>query len=350
MSTLELLTSKLSARHDLSPGEVAAAVECLASPDVGDDDKAAFLTALATKGETPGEVAAFAVEFRGRAVDPGLGAWSERAIDIVGTGGDHAGAFNISSLVVLVLACAGVPVTKHGNRGYTSRCGSADLLSALGVDIEAPATRQRAAMEQLGFVFLFAPAYQPAFRHIGPVRKTLAARGQRTIFNILGPLINPARPAHILLGVYASPWVSRLAGALDTLGIGAGLAVHGVLGPHHGVDELTTAAVNQVRGAGRLRNVSGEWRAGDFGLPASPFAELLGGDLAANLALTESLLAGRGPAGLADTIALNAAVGLWICGRTPSVREGINPARDLLLGGQVRRKIEAAKEFFRSKP
>lgn len=251
---------------------------------------------------------------------------------------------------MLVLACSGIPVVKHGNRGYTSPCGSADLFSALGVDIEAPAARQRAALEQLGFAFLFAPAYQPAFRHVARARKALAARGQRTIFNILGPLVNPARPAHIILGVYASPWVSRLAAALDALGIGAGLVVHGVLGSQRGIDELTTAAVNQVRGAGRLRDVDGEWRAGDFGLAAAPFAELQGGNLAVNLALTEALLAGRGPSGLVDTIALNAAAGMWICGRTPSIGDGIKPARELLLGGPVRRKLEAAREFFGSAP
>lgn len=350
MSTLELLTAKLSSRHNLSPGEVTAAAGCLATSEIGDDAKAAFLTALALKGETSEEVAAFALEFRARATDPGLAAWSGRAIDIVGTGGDHAGAFNISSLVVLVLACAGVPVVKHGNRGVTSRCGSADLMAALGVDLEASAARQGQAMAELGFVFLFAPAYHPAFRHVAPVRKALAARGQRTIFNILGPLINPARPAHVILGVFASAWVAKLAAALDVLGIGAGLAVHGVLGPRHGVDELTTASINQVHGAGRLRNISGEWGAADFGLPMAPFAELLGGDLDANLALCEAILAGRGPVGLVDTIVLNAATGLWICGRTPSIREGIKPARELLLGGAVRRKIADTRDFFRSPP
>ncbi len=349
MPNLEPLTAKLRARHHLEPAEVAAAAADLASAEVDEDVKGAFLAALSEKGESAAEVAAFAKAFRERSVDPGVGAWSARAVDIVGTGGDHQGAFNISSLVVLVLACAGVPVMKHGNRGVTSRCGSADLLAALGVDLEAAPERQRAALEQLGYAFFFAPAYHPAFRHIAPARKALAARGQRTIFNILGPLINPGRPAHIILGVFASPWVPRLASALDTLGIGAGLAVHGILGPHHGVDELTTAAVNEVRGAGRLRHISGEWRAADFGLAQAPFAELLGGDLAANLGITEAILAGRAPSGLVDTICLNAAAALWVCGRTASVREGLKPAREILLGGAVAEKIAATREFYQSK-
>src|SRR5258708_24510059 len=172
-----------------------------------------MLTALAGKGETAAEVAAFANAFRARALNPGVEAWAPRAIDIVGTGGDHAGGFNISSVVVLVLASAGVTVMKHGNRGVTSKCGSADLLAALGVNLEAPPEKLRRALDELGFVFFFAPGYHPAFKNIGPGRKALAARGQRTIFNILGPLINPGRPAHVLLGVFSAACVDRLAPA-----------------------------------------------------------------------------------------------------------------------------------------
>jgi anthranilate phosphoribosyltransferase len=346
MSHLEALTERLLARADLAPGEVESAAGELAAADLADDVKAAFLTALAAKGETADEVAAFARAFRARAVDPGVGAWSERAIDIVGTGGDHSGGFNVSSLVVLVLASAGMVVMKHGNRAVTSKSGSADLLGALGVRIDAPPEVARRALAELGFAYFFAPAYHPAFRHIGPVRRALAARGQRTVFNILGPLTNPGRPAQIILGVFAPGWVPRLAAALDSLGVAAGLVVHGEIGPGQGIDELTTATSNLVAGAGRLRAVQGTWRAADFGLTPAPFSDLLGGDLAANLALTEAILAGRGPAGLVDTIALNAAVGLWIGGRAATVREGLAPARELLLGGAVRRKLAAVREFY----
>jgi anthranilate phosphoribosyltransferase len=237
---------------------------------------------------------------------------------------------------------------KHGNRGITSQCGSADLLAALGMNLEAPPEKLRRALDELGFVFLFAPAYHPAFKHIAPVRKALAARGQRTVFNILGPLINPGRPAHLLLGVFAETWVDKLAAAVDALGTQAGLAVHGVIAPGRGIDELTTATVNRVRGFGRLRDVSGEWRAADFGLAPAPFADLLGGNLATNLAIVEALLAGHGPAGLVDTIALNAAVAMWIVGQTASVHEGVPVARELLLGGAVRNKIAATREFYRT--
>jgi anthranilate phosphoribosyltransferase len=347
MSDLSVLTSQLLARRDLTVAEASFAAVALAAPEISDEAKAAFLTALADKGESVAEVAALAQAFRGMAVNPGVETWAPTAIDVVGTGGDHAGGFNISSLVVLTLASAGVTVMKHGNRGITSKCGSADLMSALGLDLQASPEKLRRALNELGFVFFFAPAYHPAFKHIAPVRKALAAQGRRTVFNILGPLINPGRPAHVLLGAFSESWVPKLAGALDTLGAQAGVAAHGVIAPGRGIDELTTATVNQVQGFGRLASVRGEWRAADFGLPESPFDHLKGGDLAANLAIVEAVLAGRAPAGLVDTIVLNAAVGLWIVGRTPDVKSGLGLAREQLLGGGVRAKIAATREFYR---
>ncbi len=237
---------------------------------------------------------------------------------------------------------------KHGNRGITSKCGSADILAALGVNLEASPEKHRQALAELGYVFFFAPAYHPAFRHIIPVRKALAARGQRTVsLAILGPLVNPGRPGRILLGAFAPAWVRPGWRRAASSGPRRGLVAHGVIGPDRGIDELTTATVNQVRGVGRLREVAGEWRATDFGLRTAPFAELLGGDLTANLALVEALLDGRGPAGLVDTIALNAAVALWICGQAAKPAEGVARARELLLGGAVRQKIAATREFYR---
>lgn len=346
-STLPEFTAQLSASRDLTIAQVEAAAAALSASDVAEEAKAAFLTALAVKGETPAEIAAFATAFRTRAVDPGVGAWAARAIDIVGTGGDHAGGFNVSSMVVLVLASAGVTVMKHGNRGITSKCGSADLLAALGVNLEADPEKLRRALDELGFVFFFAPAYHPTFKHIAPVRKALAAKGQRTVFNILGPLINPGRPAHVLLGSFSAALVPKLAAALHELGATAGLAAHGMIAPERGIDELTTATPNRVRGFGRLSGVDGEWNAADFGLPVAPFSDLLGGDLATNTAIVEALLGGQGPAGLVDTIVLNAAVAMWIVGKVPTVREGVVPARELLLGGAVKKKIAATREFFR---
>lgn len=346
MPLLADLTAQLRTGRELAEAEVESAALALAATDESDDSKAAFLAALANKGETASEVAAFARVFRERAVNPGVEEWAPKAIDIVGTGGDHAGGFNVSSLVVLVLASAGVPVMKHGNRGITSKTGSADLLAGLGVALDAPPAQLRRALEQLGYVFFFAPAYHPSFRNIAPVRKLLAARGQRTVFNILGPLINPGRPAHVVLGVFARVWVEKLAGAFEVLGAGAGLAVHGSIDETRGIDELTTATPNHVRGFGRLRELSADWHATDFGLTFSPFSDLQGGDLATNLAITEAVLAGRGPKGLVDTIALNAAVALWVVGKTATVKEGVEYARGLLVGGAVAQKISATREFY----
>jgi anthranilate phosphoribosyltransferase len=348
MAALTDLTAKLNTRQDLHAAEVSAAAGALASPEVPDDAKGAFLTALASKGETPQEIAGLAREFRALAINPGVEPWAAQAIDIVGTGGDHAGGFNISSLVVLVVASAGVPVMKHGNRGITSKCGSADLLAGLGVDLSASPGKLRQALAQLGYAFFFAPNYHPAFKNVAVVRKSLAAQGRRTVFNVLGPLLNPGRPANVLLGVYSLPLVAKLAHALDELGQTAGLVGHGVITAAQGIDELTTATTNHVQGVGRLREMRATWRAEDFGLTPAPFADLTGGDVRANLATVEALLAGRGPAGLVDTVVLNSAVALHVVGRVASIREGLAPARELLLGGAVAAKIAATKEFYRA--
>ncbi len=346
MQDLLLLTQSLGAGRDLTADEVREVAVELASGGAPDDLKAGFLSALARKGETAAEIAAFARAFRALATDPGMAGWSDRAIDVVGTGGDQAGGFNVSSMVALVVASAGVPVMKHGNRAITSKCGSADLFEAMGVRLDATPARLREALGSLGYVFFFAPAWHPAFKRIGPVRKALAARGERSVFNILGPLLNPGRPAHILLGAASPALADKLADALEALGAKAGLAVHGVLGPGKGIDELTTATRNIVRGAGRLRSVRAEWTPESFGLASSPFSDIAGGDLAENLAIATALAAGGGPRGLADTIALNSAVALWIAGARPDARGAIGEARDLLLGGAVRRKIADTRDFF----
>ncbi len=348
MAALLEFTSRLTARQDLTPAEVREAATILATPGEADEAKAAFLVAFAEKGETPAEIAGFAQTFRELAINPGVESLAPRAIDIVGTGGDLAGGFNISSMVVLVVASAGVPVMKHGNRGITSKCGSADLLAGLGVELAAPPEKSRRAIEQLGYAFYFAPNYHPAFKHIGPVRKVLAAQGRRSIFNILGPLINPARPAHILLGVYAQPMVAKLAQTLEELGQPSGLVGHGIIDETHGIDEMTTATANRVQGVGRLREVRGTWGAETFGLPTASFDDLRGGDVTANLATVDAILAGRGASGLVDTIVLNAATALYVVGKTKAIADGLGLARDLLLGGAVRAKIAATREFYRS--
>jgi anthranilate phosphoribosyltransferase len=189
MSPLLPFITQLADNQDLTFEQISEAACALASPSCPADDKRLFLIALSRKGETAQEVAGLAMTFRQLARDPGLQDWAPRAIDIVGTGGDGYGSFNISTVSAITVAAAGVPVIKHGNRAVTSKSGAADFLAMLGVPQNPPLELLRASMEQLNFCFLFAPSFHPAFKEIMPVRKALAEEGQRTVFNILGPLI-----------------------------------------------------------------------------------------------------------------------------------------------------------------
>ncbi len=342
------LTSLLESGVDLDHGQTSAAADELASAETSADLKAGFLVALAAKGEVATEVSGLAARFRELARDPGLSEWQDQAIDVCGTGGDKMGSFNISTTVTFALAASGVPVFKHGNKSITSKCGSANLLEALGVDLMADDATLRRSMQELGFCFMFAPAFHPAFKEIMPVRQRLAAKGQRTVFNILGPLINPARPAHQLLGVFDSKLVSLMANALDQLGLESGLVVHCKLDDGRGMDELSVVGANQVHGFGALRDLVAEWPAGSFGLPSAPVGDLLGGELEDNLRILGELLDGKAPSGLENTVVYNIAAGLFAAGRHPSLEAGLGEAKELLLGGATRSKIEQTREFYAS--
>jgi len=259
-------TSRLRENEDLDTAAVSDAARALIAEEVDPAAKREFLLALAAKGETAEEVAAFATVFRSVSKEANFGQLSAEGIDVCGTGGDGTGMFNVSTVVSMVLAAAGTPVFKHGNRSITSKCGSADLLEELGFDLEASPELQKESMEKLRFVFLFAPAYHPAFKAIMPIRKALGAEGKRTIFNILGPLINPARPAMQLLGVYHPRWVEPLAEALAKLGLRRGLVVSSKITEEQFADELSCAGDNQVAAFGDLKTDSDLWKPEDFGL------------------------------------------------------------------------------------
>lgn len=345
---LNELSSLVAEGSDLSKDQAASAADLLASAEVAASDKAAFLTHLADKGELASEVAGIAMRFRELARNPGLDKWQAEAIDVCGTGGDKIGSFNISTTVTFALAAAGVPVFKHGNRSITSKCGSANLLEALGVKLDADDATLKRSMEELGFCFMFAPAFHPAFKEIMPVRQELAAKGQRSVFNMLGPLINPAAPAHQLLGVYSSGVVEMLGGTLDELGLESGLVVHSMLSDGRGMDELSVVGTNKVKGFGKLRDVAENWEAKEFGLAQADLSELLGGDLEDNLQILDNLLKGKAPKGLEDTVSLNVAAALFIVGSVPNVGEGVAAARELILGGAMERKLRETKAFYES--
>ncbi|MGB0335302.1 MAG: anthranilate phosphoribosyltransferase [Opitutales bacterium] len=349
MSFLKDITSILLSGRDMSREEAAAAALSLASPDVEADVKCAFLVALSKKGESADEVAAFASTFRDLAVDPEVGAWASDAVDVCGTGGDGAHTFNISTAVSFIVAAAGVPVFKHGNRSITSKCGSADLLEALGIKLQGSKETIHTSLEELNFCFFFAPAYHPAFREIMPVRKSLAETGQRTIFNLLGPLINPGRPSHQLLGVFAHEWVDPLASALHSLGLRAGLVVHCLPEENKALDELSCAGRNIVSGFGDLESISTLPELDTLGLRACTLDELKGGDVDMNMAMLHALFSCDTDAitpGLFDSVLLNAGAAIWASGKAIGLLEGVQVARELLLSGAVSNWLARAQSFY----
>ncbi|NBB79353.1 MAG: anthranilate phosphoribosyltransferase [Verrucomicrobia bacterium] len=349
MREVEQLTKALNEGVDLSQPQAARAAEILADSSLEIGKKSDLLIALADKGESATEVAAFAATFRDLAVDPGVEAWAAHAIDVCGTGGDGAQTFNISTAVSFIVAAAGVPVFKHGNRSITSKCGSADLLEALGFDLQASLETQKASLEMLNFCFFFAPAYHPAFKEIMPVRKALAADGRRSIFNLLGPLINPGKPAHQLLGVFSVRWVEPLAKALDALGLKSGLVAHGSPTPGQGLDELSCAGKNHLAGFGRLRGQSSFPSLGDLSLSPCDLQSLEGGGVAENLRILRALVEGdrsRINPGLRDSILLNAGAALWIADKSDSLASGVNAAREVIDSGRLKNWMQRAQSFY----
>jgi anthranilate phosphoribosyltransferase len=337
MASLKPFTTKAVAGVDLSAADVAIAVQLLLDDAIRDDDKAEFLVALARKGESAAEIAAFARQLRALAVDPGIdpARFDGVLLDVCGTGADMAHTFNISSCVMFIAAAAGVAVAKHGNRAITSRCGSADVLTALGANIELAPDAARRCLEQTGVTFFFAPAYHPAFKTIAPVRKKLAERNQRTVFNILGPLVNPARPTHQLIGIFDRALVERYIDVLRLLELRRAVVVHG-----DGLDEFTTLGENT---AAELRDgrvsVFHVRRAPTDG-PRPTLADLAGGDPAVNAQIVRDILAGAERGARRDIVALNAAVALMIAGKAPDFETAWHLACQLIASGAAREKLE----------
>ena len=350
MDSLEYFTQLLRDKQNLENNQIRLCINFLTDEKVLLRAKEDFLLSLALKGETANETAAFINYFRELARDPELHEFSDQAIDLCGTGGDRAGSFNISTFVSFILASAGVPVIKHGNRSISSKCGSADLLEAIGIPIELDTGRINESMKRLSFTFLFAPSFHPAFKHIAPVRKELAKKGIITIFNILGPMINPARPGFQLLGVYAQELVSRIGNSLNQTGIKSGYVVHGCVDDHPtitGVDELTSCGQNIVCGFGLENGISNHsWGPEKFGLEYSKISDIKGGDLKMNLELMDLLLNNRAPTGLTSSILMNAALAFMAIGKTNSLQGGVELARQLLKDGKVKNWLDSVRTFY----
>lgn len=337
--------ASVSEGNDLTRETAEAVARSLADASVSHDAKKAILVGLAEKGETAEEVAAFASVFQGLASDPGLSG-IEGAIDVVGTGGDRSGSFNISTASAIILAASGVPVVKHGNRSVTSKCGSADFLEAIGINLEAPTELRQQSFDALNFVFLFAPAFHPAFKEVVPIRKELAAEGKRTIFNLLGPMINPGRPEYLLMGVFSASWVNPLSEALGSLGMKSGIVVNSAIGEGGVMDELTCAGSNRVCGFGNLKSLNGTLKASDAGLAPCSFDDLKGGDVAKNLEIFHSLLDGSAPEGLTNTVCMNVGAALWITNRAEDLKTGAAKAGEILKSGVVVEWLERVKTIY----
>jgi anthranilate phosphoribosyltransferase len=343
---LDALHRLANHRQSLSRDEARAVMTEVLTGQCTDAQIAALLVALHMKGETVEEIVGFAEAIR-RAATPLIlhadsvldasGTGRDALVDTCGTGGDTSGTFNISTATAFVVAGAGVRVAKHGNRSVTSRCGSADVMQALGVNIDLPPARLAACLEQVGIAFLFAPALHSAMKYVQPVRRDLRLR---TVFNLLGPLTNPARATCQVVGVYSPDLVEKLAEALSMLGLHRALVVHG----SDGLDEITISGptrIGEVReGSVHTYEVTPE----EFGLERTPLDDISGGDAPLNASLIRDVLEGKKSA-RRDVVLLNAAAALVAAGRADHLRDAMPLAARAIDSGAAATKLQALIEF-----
>jgi anthranilate phosphoribosyltransferase len=324
---------RLVRREDLDADQARAVLAEMMDGRAGDAQTAAVLTALRVKGETAAELVGFARAMTERAERVEFDA--DVILDTCGTGGDGAGTFNISTAAAFVAAVAGVPVAKHGNRSATSSCGSADVLEELGVHIELGPAQVAACLRECGIGFMFAPLHHRAMAHVAPVRRDL---GIRTIFNIVGPLTNPAGARHQIIGVSDAAYVPRVAQAVRILGSARNLIVHS----SDGLDEIGLGGPTEIvevfadRGFDRRLVIAPE----DVGLETAPVGALRGGDAAHNAALVRSVLNGE-PGPRLDVVLLNAGAALYVAEAAPDIPSGVATARAAVASGAARAALDA---------
>jgi anthranilate phosphoribosyltransferase len=342
------LTKQLANRESLNDDQVAAAIDELTATDAQVEIKADFLIALAHKGETVGEIAAFARELRRRAVQPPIDpkTRSLQILDVCGTGGDRLNTFNISTTVAFIAAADGIPVAKHGNRAATSRAGSADVLDALGIRIDLTPEESAASLREHSFAFFFAPAYHPAFKNIGPARRLCAERGEKTIFNYLGPLLNPARPSLQLIGVPHPRLCLPIATVLQSLEVRRGMVVSGSVPPDgerlRYLDEFSTLGENTVVEFYQPCALSeSTFLPSDFPLQPAALSDLGGGNREANAEIVRRLLSGKDRGPKRDAVLLNAAAALFVAEKCRSLAEGWERAEELIDSGRAFEKLRA---------
>ena len=335
-NSLKPLLARLAAGTVLNESEAEAAFDIIMSGEATPAQIGGLLMAMRVRGESVAEITGAARAMRARMTAVPT---PEGAIDVCGTGGDGAGTLNVSTAVTFVLAGSGVPVAKHGNRALSSRTGGADVLAALGVEVEPPAERLPQILREAGCVFLFAPRHHPSMRHAGGPRVEL---GTRTIFNLLGPLANPGRVKRQLTGVFAAEWTRPVAETLGRLGTEHAWVVHG-----QGLDELTLAGNSTVAELhhGTVREFTVDPDAA--GLPRAPAEAIKGGDAAHNAAALLALLEGT-PGPYRDTVILNAAAALIVAGKAGDLREGATLADQALRSGAALASLERLRQETRS--
>ena len=327
----------LAATRPLTRAEAETAFAALFEGEATPAQIGGLLMALRARGETVDEIAAAASAMRARAhrVQAPAG-----AIDIVGTGGDGKGTLNISTATAFVVAAAGVPVAKHGNRNLSSKSGAADVLTALGIEVMRNPEQVQAALDRAGIAFMMAPMHHPAMRHVMGPRTEL---GTRTVFNLLGPLTNPAGVRRQLTGAFSSDWIVPMAEVLRDLGSDAAWLVHG----SDGTDELSICGPSAVAALESRQIRRFETHPDEAGLPCHPFEAILGGEPAANAAALRALLDGA-PGAYRDAVLFNAAAALLIAGAAADLPEGVAMARAAIDSGAARAKVQALSALSRA--
>ena len=332
---LETLTKHLINGESLTAEQVSEVIESLTNETIAPEAKADFLTALATKGETTEEIAAFANELRDKALPVPIDKETRdrEMLDVCGTGGDKLGTFNISTTVAIIAAAAGVTVAKHGNRAITSKAGSADVLSALGIPTDLTPEQVATNLKDHNFAFIFAPGYHPAFKNIMPARKLCAEQGQRTVFNFLGPLLNPARPTAQLIGVPNSKLCDPIGRVLQTIGIRRGMVVNGRV-DGGSMDELSTLGENTIAEFYQDRGFTVSTDLPKlFPLQQATLNDLRGGDAKENAITIKAILSGEDRGPRRDAVLLNAAHALFVAAKTNSALEGWEMAASIIEDG-----------------
>ena len=348
---MNALIQHVEGGQELSLREIDVAAEMLLDVEGSDDKKARFLKALAQKGETAFEIAGFVEAFLERAVDPGVSEmeFDGPTIDVCGTGGDKLNLFNVSTTSMFVIAAGGAVVVKHGNRGITSKSGGADVLEALGINIEVPVEIFRESLKVAGVGFLFAPMYHPAFKAVAKVRAQLAKEGVRTIFNLIGPLLNPARPECQLVGVCDSDKNAMFAEILQRLGRDSAWVVNGTTADGGVVDEVSLLGATRICKSGAYQSLVDEVvNPEDFGFSVCEVKDLQGGDAAENATILENILCGRETGPKREMVLLNAGAGLACAGLVDTLGEGVRLAGDIIDSGQALDRLRKLQQVAKA--